>query len=364
MSTFKVEVVKIRDVQKHPNADRLDLITIADWQCVTSRGSFKVGDLAVYFPIDSVLPDSLETKIFGPDSKVKLHNHRVKTIKLRGAISQGMAIQPNVVGVIGKEGTDVTEFLGVTKYEPPVKSAAPTTQGKSPKTKNPNFKEYTGIENAKWYPDLFSEGEPVIVTEKIHGTNFRAGWVPYNANTWWKKALKFLGLTPSYEFVYGSHHVELTHKKFSGYYTENVYAEAVEKYKLKQLLHKGQVVYGEIYGAGIQKGYTYGCGPNERKVVFFDLMMDGEYLDYDLARHWFRIFNLPQVPQLYSGPFTREKILALRDGPSLLDASQKVREGIVVRPKYEGKSYMGRVILKYISDEYLLRHQDDESIAH
>lgn len=376
MSDFYVKIEKIRDVQKHPNADRLDLVYINDWQCVAAKGEFRPGDLAIYFPIGSILPHAVESRIFPPGSKITLTKSRVRTIKLRGAISQGLAVKPHVLsGCDGfvertanyEEGTDLTKILGVTKYEPPESwdNSAQNEPKKKKRKNNPNFHEYTHIQNAKNYPYVFVEGELVIVTEKIHGTNFRAGWVPYNADKWWKKILKFVGLAPKWEFVFGSHRVQLQNKaNYGGYYKFDPYTEAVEKYDLKTRLPKGIVVYGEIYGDKIQKGYTYGCGKDERKLVIFDVMRDGQFVDSVITDMVSTSLGLENVPIIFIGPFHKDQIYTLRDGPSKLAPVQKVREGVVVKPLKERTSHMGRVVLKYISDEYLLKNQDNETIAH
>ena len=369
MSTFAVKVCKIEEVKTHPNADRLDLVRVKDWWCVTSKGSFSQGDLCVYFPIDSILPSNVESAIFGVDSKIKLNNSRVRTIKLRGAISQGLVVKPELFyNILGEtsEGWDVTKHLKVTKFEPPVRlGAGSNPQAATKKQTNPNFRKYTGIENAKNYPNLFTETDEVSVTEKIHGTNFRAGYVPFHANSLWKKFKVWLGIAPSHEFVFGSHNVQLQSKlMYKGYYKENVYASAVMQYQLRETLKPGQVVYGEIYGDGIQKGYTYGCRPGLRKAVFFDVMVDGQWMDTIAFRKWATERDLPVVPELYRGLFNKEKILQLRDGDSVLEPTQKVREGVIVKPLKEETTYAGRKILKFVSDQYLLKNQDDESEAH
>jgi RNA ligase (TIGR02306 family) len=369
MSTFKVEAVKIDDVQVHPNADKLELLKINDWQCVSAKGNFKPGDIAIYLPIDSILPAEVETKIFGENAKVKLTNSRVKTIKLRGAISQGLAVTPSVLGLNNpKIGQDYTSTLKITKYEP-VEKGVSLVKGKSTKKQsNPHFRKYTSIENAKNYPNIFEDEEQVVVTEKIHGTNARFACVPFHADTVFKRIKQFFGLAPKYEFVYGSHNVQLQSKIIhQGYYGEtlgNVYAEAAIKYNLKEILKPGEAVYGEIYGDGIQKGYQYGCAKDERKLVLFDVMVDGQWLDVIEGKKWVESRNLPYVPVLYVGPFIKDKIYALRDGDSVLAPSQKVREGVVVKSIKESPSYIGRKMLKFISDLYLLKNQDDETIAH
>ncbi len=364
MSTLKVEVVRIGKVQKHSNADALDVVEVKGWQVVTQLGVFKEGDLGVYFPIDSILPQEVESKIFGPDSKIKLNKSRVKTIKLRGAISQGLLTPLDLWETAKpKEGLDLTKALGVTKFEPPLREFRGSNSNLKPKKKNPNFKEYTDIENYKNYPDVFQLGEPVIATEKIHGTNFRAGWVKYEADSWWKKVKKLFRLTPEWEWVYGSRRVQLQNKFFyRGYYNNNVYAAICEKYDLKNKIPKGFVLYGEVYGDGIQKGYTYGCDKGEIKLVAFDLMNTNNgsksYLNHDAFEEYCDIMGIPTVPLVYVGPFHINMLKLLTKGNSNMVLSQKVKEGLVIKPKEETHTMYGRKILKLISDEYLLKVED------
>ena len=367
MSTLEVKVVEIgdHDVRKHPNADRLDLVMIGGWQCVAQTAAFGPGDKAIYIPIDSILPHEVESMIFGPDSKVKLSKSRVKTIKLRGAISQGLLVKPEQVGLSNgvKVGLDVMKDLGITKWEPPTKGQAGLAGGNASNKRNPHpdFAKYTKIENVKNYVKLFEEHDEVIVTEKIHGTNFRAGYVLYNADTWWKKIKKFFRAAPKYEFVYGSHNVQLQDKfLYKGFYDKNVYAEAVVRYDLKNVLEEGEVLYGEIYGDGVQKNYKYGCKPGERKFVAFDLMKKGEYMSSAHFFNWCCDRDIPRVKALYKGPFDYDKIKALLTGNSVMHPEQKVIEGGVCKPASGNeKSYQGRKALKFINDEYLLKDNSD-----
>lgn len=388
---FAVKVVTITDVLPHPNADRLELAQIAGWQCVIQKGAYKKGDLAVYVPIDSILPDAVERKLFGSDSKIKLTKSRVKTIKIRGAISQGMLAPCDELGVPAKEGYDCTKMLGVTKFEP---KDTPVHLGGGQQVKklkkNPLFKEYGGLDNFKHYPDLFEEGEEVIITEKIHGTNFRFGWLPTAADTPLKRLKKFFGLLPKYEFVFGSNRVQLHNrvkkengffarlglKKYKGFYEDkgvgNVYEEAVEKYNLKErtshLSYRGLIFYGEIYGDSIQANYTYGCKQGERKFVGFDILNVGVdylpsgYLNFWLAAEIFGHLGLDTAPILYEGPHNAKMAKQLTLGNSVLAPSQKIREGVVIRPVKETTCHMGRKVLKLISDEYLLK--DDNTDFH
>lgn len=361
MSTFKVEAVRIKSIEPHPNADRLELAQILDWRVVVGKNMYRVGELVIYLPIDSILPANVESVLFPIDSKVKLNKSRIRTIKLRGAVSQGMVAKPETLGLTEvKEGQDVTAKLGITKYEP-AEAGLPSGMnvGKADKKKeNPHFKKYGGIENAKNYPTLFNEAEEVVITEKIHGSNFRCGYVPFFATTLWDKIRKWLGMAPAYEFVYGSNNVQLQKKmSYKGYYDKNIYAEAVVNYKLDEILKPNEVVYGEVYGDGVQKGYTYGCKPGERKFIVFDVKVNDKYLDPVAAQHFCKERGLPFVPVLYQGPFNKENALHLTKGHSKLSPTQPIREGVVVKMAVDRSCYIGRKMLKFISDDYLLKEE-------
>lgn len=369
---YKVLVVRIDKVEKHPNADRLDLAHIKGWQCVTQRGAYKEGDLAVYIPIDSILPPDLEQRVFPPESKVKLSKSRVKTIKLRGAISQGMLLSPQefLTEYRYVEGDDVTTYLGITHYEPPAPPASMRGDQVAKKKKNPHFPVYTKISHFKNYPDLFAEGEPVVVTEKIHGTNFRAGWAPTHVDTIWKRVKKFFGYLPQWEFVVGSHMVQINmaKNKWTGFYPTNVYAETVRAYDLEAKIPLGHIVYGEIYGSGIQKGYSYGCLDHAHKLAIFDVwvsdMFPGNlqlqgFVSWATVEKVAKRIGVPTVPVVYAGPYARELVSTWEQGPSLASAEQTHREGCVVKPQIEETSWIGRKMLRSINPEYLLRSESD-----
>lgn len=367
MSSLKVEIVLIDAIEKHPNADRLDIATIKGWQCVVGRNAFQAGDKAIYFPIDSILPPELEAKIFGPESKVKLTKSRVRTIKLRGAISQGLLVSLEDLGVeftgtYFRAGDDLTERLGVTKYEPPV-SIGPRSgvQATTRKRTNPFFRKYTDIENYKNYPKLFDDELEIVAHEKIHGTNFRAGWVPFHPYTIWEKIIAFFRLAPKWKFVYGSHNVQLQDKfLYHGFYDKNVYSEAVGKYNLQTLLLPGYVVYGEIYGSGIQKGYDYGLKEGERKLAVFDIKVNDQYLGFDDLKTLCKVLGLEMAPIVYSGTHPGNADLKmLTEGDSLIGPTAFGREGLVIRPREEQMTFMGRKILKFKSDTFLLKAEDD-----
>jgi len=229
--------------------------------------------------------------------------------------------------------------------------------------KNPNFKVYTDIGHFKYYHRCL-DGLEVFATEKVHGTNFRAGYVKYNAYNWWRRLLAPL-LRPfgmmKYDFAYGSHRVELTRKgkRTTGFYKQNVYYMMAEQYNLKDILYPGEVIYAEIYGAGIQKGYDYGCGDNEWKMVVVDVMIDGKYIDGVAAKGFCNNRGLPFAPIVYIGTFkTFDEMNAIANPPGdksiLYPDLEKPMEGIVIKPLTETKGYMGRMVFKWINDTYWL----------
>lgn len=361
MSSLVVEICKIEEVLPHPNADRLDIVTVKGWTCVVSKYSFEVGDWCLYFPIDSILPEKIESLIFGTDSKIKLDKGRIRTIKLRKIISQGLVVKPEVVDIYKyKLGQDFTSHLEVIKYEPP--EELPNAYGKCNKIKkmyiNSNFCKYTDISNFKNHPKVFENGEQVYISEKLHGTSFRCGWVENEANTYWKKIKKFFGLLPKYEFVWGSRTVQLSSPKYEEkcFYDENVYAKTVKQYDLKNKLQHGEVLYGELIGFGIQKGYTYGCREGETRLYAYDIMKDDKWLNYIDFTYFCGSKRIPKVPTLFIGDYSKELVEKYTKGCSVIDTvGTPIREGVVIKPIVESTCpYVGRKVLKSINTDYLL----------
>lgn len=377
LSDFKVQVVTIDEIVPHPNADRLLIAKVLGWQSIIPKGKFNVGDKAVYIPVDSILPPELEAKLFGVDAKIKLSKGRVKAIKIRSFISQGMIESFDNLGITGSlnkmVGRDLAGELKIVKYEPPVPEfQKPGQAGPASKKKiNPYFKVYSKFPRIENAPHMFDPEDDVVATEKIHGTNFRAGWVPFIANTFWRKIKAFFGLAPKWQFVYGSHYVQLSEKfLYDGYYEKNVYSEIVKKYDLENKLPKGTVIYGEIYGASIQKGYTYSLKDSRALVVFDIQRLNNQekttiikdktemvYVDDAEFQATVHRLELPVCPEIFRGKFKDCNIDQLKQGPSVLDPNQKVREGTVVKTVIEHP--VVRKVAKIINPEYLLGDNTD-----
>lgn len=117
MSLASIQVIK--EVIKHPNADKLDIVKVLNYDCIVNRDQWKIGDLCVFIEPDSVLPDADWSKFY------KSKSGRVKAIKLRSFWSFGIVESFKNVGIdINEcpeymEGFDITDLLKITKYEPP-----------------------------------------------------------------------------------------------------------------------------------------------------------------------------------------------------------------------------------------------------
>lgn len=363
MSSLIVDVCRVEEIAEHPNADRLERVRVKGWWCISGKGHYKVGDKCVYVPPDSVLPTELAekwgiAKYCVPNAKApngeRLPGLRVKASRFRGESSFG-TIQ-DVEDLSWEIGKDVREYYGITKYEPPIKSnegdAAPDV---------PAFHRYTGIENLANFPTVLKEGEEVVVTEKIHGTNCRVGLVFHTD-----------GSGKCWQFMAGSHNSR--RKEFCDperKYRSRYWFPFKEGYSpvedmLEQIVAKEKpdnavVVFGEIFGAGVQD-MQYGQKGLSFRV--FDISVDGKYLDYDkmIAYCMGDEDDVAVVPELYRGPFSMTKMNELVDGPTTICSADDIkepfkgREGIVIRPVKERFDPElkgdGRVVLKYISVDY------------
>jgi RNA ligase (TIGR02306 family) len=360
MSSLIVEICKVEDIIKHPNADRLSIVRVKLWNCIVGLDQYKIGDLVVFIPPDCIIPQNLieEHKL-----EYLKHDGRTRTVKLRGAISQGLILDlPE--GKKWKEGDDASEFLNIKKWEPPEPKYFAPQKKTSRKKINPFFDKYTDIENVKNYPDVFTEEDTVVITEKIHGCNSRyanleisiSGNQPIldKINLWIKKYV----FKKTHEFVYGSHNVQITfHSNRNSFYGEDVWGEIAKRYDFANKIPEGYIVYGEIYGEGIQD-LTYGLKGTD--IVIFDVKKDGEYLSWNDVVFFCGKRGFRTVPELYIGKYSEDTLKRCTVGKSVLCPTQ-LREGCVSKSwPEENDLTIGRKILKSISEEYYLRKDGTE----
>lgn len=361
--SFKVPYTKIIDLKPHPNAERLELAFCYGFQLVVPKGKYLVGSKVVFAPIDSILPLDIESILFPADAKVKLNKGRVRQIKLRGEIAQGLLIDPvQLKGLVNfdyiKDEQDLSQVLRISKYEPEPPQEQRVGKAKQGRKAlaHPDFQSYNGLTNLKWMPSAF-DGKNVVVQCKLHGTNARAAMLPFRANTFLKKVKKFFGMAPKFELLYGSNRVDITNSSsYSGFYDSDIYGSVFKKIDVFNKLKPNETVFGEIIGPGIQKGYSYGL--KEHTFVLFDvkiLKADGtqEWMKPDLVEQFAKERGFEFVPVLYKGPYNVELVKELSTGASVYCPAEPVREGCVVKVQDEYDIGGNKQALKVINPKYL-----------
>ena len=365
-------VAKINEIKAIPGADNIEQAIIGGWSCIVQKNSHSEGELVVVATTDAIIPMDLSEKL-GVTSYLR-KGGRVRTIKLRGVYSECLIV--SAYANFANEGDDMMDKFNIYKYEPPVKQVQLASGRKVRWQDNPNFHVYYKFPNLKNVPGMFTEDDTVEITRKIHGTNARYGIVKKAKLSIWdrlkislSKKIKPEWKWAGYEFVVGSHNVEKGSDS-NGFYDTNVWYEIADKYDIKNKLWNyaktvesdvigdGITLYGEIYGAGIQKGYDYGL--TEIKFAGFDIKEDGEYLSPLTTRFLLvDMINLPYIEVLYYGQWSQE----IQDSfvfNNFIPETKVPEEGIVIkintgeRPK----------VAKVINPDYLIfaeKHNVEDS---
>src|ERR1044071_2498789 len=149
-STHKVEVFRVKEMQKHPNADLLSIMPVFNYQAVVRTSDFHVGDLACYIPPDNVLPDK-------PEYEFLKGRRHIKASKLRGIMSQGLVLSAPVGA---QEGDDVAELMGIVHYVPDIKNTGDGETISPP----PFAGETYDVDSWFRYSHLIPDGTPVEIT--------------------------------------------------------------------------------------------------------------------------------------------------------------------------------------------------------
>lgn len=319
MSEFHVKVIRIGSMRKHDNADTLSITQVWDYPVIVRTGEFKEGDLAVYVPVDSIVPADDPRWAFLNGST------RIKAKRLRGVFSMGLLTTADPTW---KEGDDVLELLRIKKYEPP----EPLIIGGEDEH-DPGFMPvYTDIEGLRRWSDVLIPGEEVSITEKIHGANGR--WIYQDGRLWCA-----------------------SHRNWKKENPDIIWWKAAKAAGLFELLknYPDFGFYGEVFGQ--VQDLKYGAGKNELKIAFFDVIniKTRKYLDWNDTLSVLKGF--PIVPILYQGPWKPE-LRSLAEGQSTWPNAGCVREGIVIKPvKERFDERIGRVILKLHGEGYLTRKE-------
>jgi RNA ligase (TIGR02306 family) len=357
-------VAKINEVKAIEGADNIEQAVIGGWNAITKKGEFKVGDKVVVATTDAVIPEAL-SDLMGVTNYLR-KGQRVRTVKLRGVYSECLIIPfkylaPKSLEKNVNEGHDMMGILGVTKYEPPVKQIQLANGRKIKWRDNQNFHIYYKFPNLKNVGGMFTEEDLVEITRKIHGTNARYGIVKKGKLSFWDKVKKFFRLADKwidYEYIYGSHNCEKGSDS-QGFYSTDVWRTIAEKYDIKEKLWsyiknrnvevgEGIILYGEIYGAGIQKNYDYGL--TDIEFAGFDVKLRGEYLStYDAWNLVKDHLKLPYIEILHYGDWTQE-IQDKFTFNNFIEGTKVPHEGIVIK-YFTGER---QKVAKVINPDYLI----------
>jgi RNA ligase (TIGR02306 family) len=337
---------KITDIQPIPNADNIEIATVDGWKVIVKKGEFVINDLAIYCEIDSFLPiipefEFLRKQCFAVNEKLE-EGFKLKTIKLRGQISQGLLIKRELLGMGNYgEGRDVSEELNIIKYEPPV----PASLNGQIKGNFPSFLRKTGVERIQnlkaRYPEFVELSKKAYyqfyATEKLDGTSV----------TYYIKDGVFGVCSRNYELKEEQPNVpwqEIT----------CVYWRMARKYNVEEKLRRlgaNVCVQGEIIGESIQ-GNNYRIKGNE--VYFFSIFYidDQKYGSFDDLKILPGQIGLPLVPYRFiKFPNDFKEFLEQAEFNSAIGTASVLAEGLVVHHMND-KS----IRFKVISDKYLLRN--------
>jgi RNA ligase (TIGR02306 family) len=323
----------IKDIVDHTNSDNLALAIVLGWQVVVKRNEFKSGEKIVYFEIDSLLPEKPWSEF------MKSCKYKVKTIKLRGEISQGLIMPLSILEddeTKYDEGHNLTTHLGINKYK--IDSDEPLTI-KGNKIKIKTFPSHI-IEKTD-EPRIQSEPKFLKIFE---GKSYYA-------------SLKYDGTSGTYfihpednEFYICSRNNKRDHTP------GDVYTDVAEAYKLKDKLelNKRYAIQCEIYGPSIQCNLL---NANKLSIAVFNILdiIDKRYLEFEEFVKVCNELDLPMVEIIEEGEsfnFTMDELKLKAKGT--YQNTKTPREGLVYRLKKDWREGYKRHSFKVINDDFLL----------
>lgn len=343
-----------------PDADNIERITINGWTVVSEKGNFQVGDLGVFYETDSIPPD-IELYKFLWKSKdnpecIRPPKYRLKSKRLRGCLSQGLMLRLDKViaahnshldpleleflqemSKIAEIGTDLTDLLGIVKYEVPI-----TLDGlvigdwnfDCPKTDEERLQSRPGV-----LDEL--RGKPYIITQKQEGQSFTVG-IDRDGN-----------------FA-----VCLRNRAMSWEGTSNKYEYIVNKYDLKNKIEQlcsDLIFQGELCGPGINGNYLELKQPDWFVFNIWSIS-EHRYFSYSECLIIYQTLELTDVPSIENGNNFQYSMQELIDmAPGKYPGTNRKREGIVIRPRDKeiySPTLGGRLSFKVIANDYALAEKD------
>lgn len=334
-------IQRIANLEPIENADNLERATVLGWQLVVKKGDFRIGDLCVYFEVDSVLPIRPEFEFLRKNYYVqRLDGFRIRTIRLRGQVSQGLAfpIQNFKELTVWQEGLDVTSLLNVRKFEEEI----PMELMSSVNAAFPSFIPKTDETRIQAVPNLLvrHKGKRFFVTEKVDGTSA----------TFYLKDGVFGVCGRNYDFKYDE---------------KNVYWQIAKKLDIEERLRfygNNIAIQGEILGPKIQ-GNKYQLEDlifrvysvfDIAKYKFFD------FVDFKYFCQYLKFESVPILEENWIMNNSVEDLVKYSTKESVLNPNCIVkREGVVFRPVIEDTDpEVGRLSFKVINPEFLIDNKE------
>lgn len=324
-------VEAISDLRPIEGADLIECARVLGWDVVVAKGDFALGDTVVYFEVDAALPlaDERFAKFAERGSRVMPDGskaHVLRTIKLRGQVSQGLVMGLDELGIGSgvPVGTDLTEVLGITKWEPPM----------------PSDSGAVGT-----FPTAFA-----AKTDSERVQNLSDEWLASVAGLGWVPTLKVDGSSLT---VAGTEEGVVVASRNWAVGPYSVHHRAAAAAGLLDLVGPGMAVQGEVVGPGIQSNRLR---LNEVRVVVFDLWQDRELVARDQWPRWAAERAAPVLDIEF--PTTVEQAVAQADGLRTRHFGTDVlAEGIVWHLADGADSRAaGRATFKAINNRYLLKN--------
>lgn len=335
---------RIAAIRPIPDADKICAYQVDAWWLVDQKDAYNVGDLVIYVEIDSWMPNSLApflSKGQPPRVFEGIPGERLRTVRLRGQVSQGLLLSLNVLPspdrFLAEVGDDVTAQLGIIKYEPPipaelaglVKGAFPSVFPKTDEERIQNL-----VNEWPHLSQLTYE-----VTEKLEGASMSVGLIDN-------------------EFVVCTRNMNLKESE------SNTLWVIARKYDLETKMRSqglNNIIFqGELIGEGIQKNY-YGIKGHEFYVfAMYDIQSAAYVTPGERGAVSFAL-GLKHAPVILSSislkeGHTIESLLAMADGPSQINPNKK-REGLVFKAAEGMVHEGGQEHFKVISNAYLLKQE-------
>ena len=358
MSRKLASIQKVVSVGPIKDAEKIEKVTVLGWELVAKKGEFKPGDLVVYIEIDSILPEKPEFEF------MRERKFRVRTIKLRGQVSQGICFPLSILPKGNyREGYDVTDIVGVKKYDPQAEIEVKNLERrqlihnkrmdkffmrykwyrhftiKPKRMPFPSWIKKTDEDRIQLFPNICRDyrGVSFVATEKVDGRSATYFVIRNKKRMFWQ---------PKYAFGVCSRNFQLTRKDDSSYW------RVAEILDLKRkMIHYAEsrnletyVIQGEVLGPKIQ-GNKYGL--DELQFQVFNNFADGIYFPLTVM-----LPDKNHVKSLgqYLLPDTIPEAVKLAKGKSHF--ADIPREGIVLR------TLDGSFSFKIINPDFLLKYQD------